>query len=78
MTWPLPSKIPVKVPITANSPVKDLSAGQVRIQVDVGGQDEVLVVVVGSLAEGDQVFCCSNLVRIVRFSCAATVFGIGR
>jgi hypothetical protein len=41
----------VRVRIWRNDgPVEDLAAGEIGIQVDVGGQDEVLVVVVGCLA----------------------------
>ncbi len=57
--------------------IKDLPAGEVRIQVDVGGQDEMLIVIFGSLAKHHQVFCCSYLVRVVWLSCAAAVLCLG-
>jgi hypothetical protein len=58
--------------------VEDLAAGEVGVQVDVGGQDEVLVVVLGGLAQQHQVFCRSDLVRVIRVSGTAAVFGVGR
>ena len=60
-----------------DGPVKNLAAGQVGVQVDVGGQDEVLEVVFGSLAQQHQVFGRSDLVRLVRLSGAAAVSGLG-
>ena len=61
-----------------NRLVEDPSAGEVRVQVDVGGQDEVLVVVAGRLAEGDQIGGRGDLVGIVRLACPAAVLGLGR
>jgi hypothetical protein len=61
-----------------HGPVKHLPPRQIRIQVDVAGQDKVLVVIFGSLAQQHQVLCCSNLVGIVRLTCAAAIFGVGR
>ncbi len=61
-----------------DSLVENLSAGEVRVQVDVGGQDEVLVVIIGIFAEGDQIGGRSDLVRVVRLTCTAAVFGVCR
>ena len=36
-----------------DSLVKNFASGQIRVQVDVGGQNEVLVVIFESLAEGN-------------------------
>jgi len=58
--------------------VEDLAAGQIRVQVDVGGQDEVLVVISGTLAEGDQVGGRGDLVCVVRFSRTPAVLGVSR
>jgi hypothetical protein len=55
--------------------VEDLAAGEVGVQVDVGGQEEVLVVVAGSLAEGDQIGGRGDPVGIVRRAAAAAVLG---
>jgi hypothetical protein len=38
-----------------NGPIEGLSAGEVWVEVDVGGQDEVFVVVFGGFTESDQV-----------------------
>ncbi|MHC4537558.1 MAG: hypothetical protein ACYS6K_26800 [Planctomycetota bacterium] len=62
--------------ISYDCPVKHLAAGQIRIQVDVGGQDEVLVVIFGILAQQHQVLSRGDLVRIVRLSRTATVLGV--
>ena len=47
-------------------------------KVNIGYEDEVLVVVVGFLAQSNQVLCRGNLVWIVRLSRTAAVLGIGR
>jgi hypothetical protein len=60
-----------------DGPVEDLAAGKVGVQVDVRGQDEVLIVVFGRLAEGDQIGGRGDLVRIVRLSRPAAVLGCG-
>ena len=53
------------------------AARQIRVQVDVSGQDEVLVVVFGGFAEGDQVGGCGDLVWVVGRAAAAGVFAGG-
>ena len=58
--------------------VEDLALGQVGVQVDVGGQYEVLVVISGSLAEGNHIGCRSDLVRVVRCPASPAVFGLDR
>ncbi len=58
-----------------HSLVKDLSPGELGVQVDVFGQDEVLVVIGGRLAEGDQVGRRGDLKRILGRAAAPAVFG---
>ena len=69
---------PVHVAWCNHGLVEDLSAGEVRVQVDVGGQDEVLAVVFRRLAEGDQIGGRGDLVGIVRLARPAAVFGVSR
>ncbi len=54
--------------------IEDLAAGKVGIQIDVVGQDEVLVVIFGILAKQHQVLGRSYLVWIVWFAGATSVF----
>ena len=61
-----------------DSLVEDLASGEVGVQVDVGRQDEVLVVVFGRLAQGDQIRSRGDLVWVVRLTRAAAVFGVSR
>ena len=58
--------------------VEDLAAGEVGVQVDVGGEDEVLVVIGGRLAEGDQVGGGGDLVGVVRLTRCPRCIGLGR
>jgi hypothetical protein len=53
--------------------VEDLAAGQIRVQVDVGGQDEVFVVIFRRFAEGDQIGGCGDPVWVVGVARAAAV-----
>ncbi len=53
--------------------VEDLAARQIGVQVDVGCQNEVLIVIFGAFAKQHQVLCCSNLVRVIRLSRPATI-----
>jgi len=59
-----------------DGPVEDLPAGEVGVEVDLGGQEEVLVVITGRLAEGDQVGGRGDLVRVLSRSAAAGVLGL--
>ena len=72
---PLPGIVCIR---SDDGPFEDLPAGQARSQVDVGGQDEMLIIIVGILAEQHQVLGRGDLVRIVSLARAAAVFGIGR
>ena len=68
----------VRMHIWSNhSPTKDLPPRQIRVQIDIGREDEVLVVVVGRLAEGDQIGGRGDLVRVVGLARAAAVLGRG-
>jgi len=57
---------------------EDLAARQIRIQVDVGGQDEVLVVILGTVAKQYQVSGRSDLIRVLGRSRTTLVLGMGR
>ena len=59
-----------------NGLVEDLSDRQVGVQVDVVCQDEVLAVIFGTIAEGDQVGGRSDLVRVVRRPAAPAIFAL--
>src|SRR5512133_3749627 len=56
-----------------DSSVEDLAAGEVGVQVDVGRQNEVLVVVFGGFAESNQIGGRGNLVGIVHRTGATAV-----
>jgi hypothetical protein len=58
-------------------PVKDLPVGELGVQVDIGGQDKVLVVIPGSFAEGDQIGGRGDLVRVLGRPAAPAVLGVG-
>src|SRR4030042_854256 len=57
--------------------VEDLAAGQIRSHVDVGCQDEVLVVIFGAVAKCDQIGGRGDLVWVVRLSGAAAILSLG-
>src|SRR4030042_6200213 len=51
---------------------------KIRIQINVVGQDKVLVVIFGTVAEQHQVLCRGDVVGVVRLSRTAAVLGIDR
>ena len=55
--------------------IEDLAAGEIGVQVDVAGQDEVLVVIAGSLAQQDQIGGRGDLVGVLSRAAAPAVFG---
>ena len=57
--------------------IEDLAAGEVGVQVDVGGHDKVLVVIGGRLAEGDQIGGRGDLVGVLGRPAAPGVSGLG-
>ena len=57
-----------------NGLLEDFPGGKVGIKVDVGGQDEVFVVIFGIIAKQYQVTGRGDLIRIIRFACAAGKF----
>lgn len=57
--------------------IEDLATRQTRVQVDVGRQNEMLVVVSRVLTQAEQVLGCGDLVGIPCRTATATVLGVG-
>jgi len=77
---PLKPRVPViRVSIWRNDgPVEDFAAGEVGVEVDVGGQDKVLVVILGTIAKCHQIGWRGDLVRVFSCSASPAIFGLGR
>jgi hypothetical protein len=58
-----------------DSLVEDFEAGQGRIKIDVGCQDEMLIIVFAILPKLHQVVCRSDLIGIIWLSSPTAVFG---